>query len=290
MKNITSFFLIISAINIFYPQISQIDDSIIVWDEKRPLTWNDFKIKEKDLNKNGEAGKVSLNLKIIFKYDAINNLQYEIIPMVNPYKSSSVVKYESNYGLQHEQLHFDIVKLFAIKIEKLYKKYNDIKNYQRIFDSISTELKKTQIKYDKETAHSILAFNQKLWEYNIHNELQKYDYYKIKFNTNKCKNFHNGNYKYEYEGDTVYIKRKNNVQFVTYKQSKLKLKQKIKWLSNCVYLVYKTDYIFLPKYTNFFPNEQILVKVINIAGNVYKVEYVSDMYNELHVFNVYNYN
>jgi len=285
---ITLYILILFFFNLIYSQYNKNNDSIIIWNEKRPLTWNDFKNKKNELNIKGEAGALSASVKVNLQYDSSKNtVIYEIFAVAYPNISWSVVKYEDNYGLEHEQLHFDIVKLFSIKMEKEFKKYDNINDYRRIYDSIINVLNKTQDQYDKETAHSILAFNQKMWEFKIRKALQKYGYYKPKFDTLKCKKFHNGKFKYLFENDTVFIERKDSIQFVTYKQSGLKLKQKIKWLSNCAYLAYHTDYIYLPEYTNKFPDEKILVKIVGIKNNVFNVEYVSDKYNKIYLLDIH---
>jgi len=288
MKTALNIFLLF-VINLIYPQDDKINDSTIVWNENSPLSWNDFKIKKNDIVKNGlqYGAGVSSSVKVDFKYNTKNNsYEYIINAVTYPYSSVSIVKYEDDYSLQHEQLHFDIVKLFAIKMEEEYKKYDNINDYRIVYDSIIDELDRTQALYDKETAHSILVFNQKIWEFKIHKALQKYGYYEEKVDANKCKGFQKGKYRYEFENDTAFIERKDSIQYVTYKQSGMKLKQKIKWLSDCTYLVYHTDYIFTPKYTNKFSDEKILVKVIKIENNVYKIERISDKYNEIHLLKV----
>ena len=88
-------------------------------------------------------------------------------------KSKSWTKAADNKELlAHEQLHFDITELFTRKLRKKLSELNDpcgkdSKKVQGIYDKNFEELNRYQIRYDKETEHSMIETTQKTWEEKI---------------------------------------------------------------------------------------------------------------------------
>jgi hypothetical protein len=74
----------------------------------------------------------------------------------------------SKGGLEHEQLHFDIAELYARKIRKAIeelrkKKLKRYSNYEQVINRLLDEREAMDVKYDKETFHSMDLDKQKEW-------------------------------------------------------------------------------------------------------------------------------
>ncbi len=159
-----------------YSSYSQQDS--IVWQENRPLTWKDFRIKKKKTITSYDAAAIGFSLySEPPTYDTISKkYKFKVYAVEYPDHSWSIKEFENNYGLLHEQIHFDIAKLFAIKTEEVLNSSNfsNANKYRQVFDSMYNELMKMERKYDKEAGHGIIVFDQKIWEIKIRGELQKY--------------------------------------------------------------------------------------------------------------------
>ena len=114
-----------------------------------------------------------------------NGVQFDYQIEANLHRDSSWSKYTSGKPqvLKHEQLHYDITELFARKLRKAFSEYKVTKNVkrdiERIYKRIESERNQMQIKYDKETNHSLITSKQKEWEFYVANELIEYiEYYK----------------------------------------------------------------------------------------------------------------
>lgn len=154
------------------------NDSIILWSENRQLTWKDFKGKINALDDNsGFSARSSLNLQVIpskkFGFNLLTRFK----------KNKAWSKSQDLSLLRHEQLHFDIMEIFARKVRKCFfemkennlkdtnlyfKAYNEIFDNYEIFDRL----------YDTETNHGQIIEKQKEWEEKIAKELEELKEYK----------------------------------------------------------------------------------------------------------------
>lgn len=77
--------------------------------------------------------------------------------------------------LVHENYHYHLVQLFAIKIRHALQSYQN-KSYskipEKIYDSLCASLRKIQELYDKETDHSNNKVLQAIWESRIDHEIK----------------------------------------------------------------------------------------------------------------------
>ncbi len=170
------------TINVGYAQ-NQYNDSILNWSHIRKLNVDDFnkEVVIDTLLINQEIhGLCNVSLDSYY----IDDLEvFNVNSIFN--KNGSYLRKTTNiqYVLQHEQLHFDILELYARKIRKeLYEQYvkgNDIDI--EIFDSIYykwiDKYRKLNFKYDKETNHSINPKEQEEWNQKITVELKTLDQY-----------------------------------------------------------------------------------------------------------------
>ena len=139
------------------------NDAPIVWGSK-PLEWSDFKA-EADQSSHYKAITYS-EIKQILDFDK-DSLKMTITAEFIQRKSWVAKK--SDYLLQHEQLHFDIVeyvvRLFRKSITELsFESYDDIKpKLSELFTKFSDMRKDLQKQYDKDTDHSIIRPQQEKW-------------------------------------------------------------------------------------------------------------------------------
>jgi hypothetical protein len=156
---------------------------ILVWDQDRLLTWDDFRGKPQrrfaaasthyDMYKTTEEKGNKAEVKV------------EAVFLCN--KSWKKLNWCSPSVLAHEQKHFDIDELYARKLRKLIKeeKYSSYEKLKTISDSlynvIDKEMDVYQDKYDDETDGSMNGDKQREWQKKINAEIEALSAYK---NTN----------------------------------------------------------------------------------------------------------
>ncbi len=172
----------------FLCAVAQQEPDKIFWKENE-LTWEDF-IGQPDPSSTYQAN-TSAGLSYSWglrSENGITELKYEVLSYFNP--DGSWVNPESStneFLLAHEQLHFDIAELHArklrkklaeIKIEQLGKDPRAILN--KLYENINKENAAMQIKYDKESNHSINKEGEYRWRDFIKAEIRKYEDFDIK--------------------------------------------------------------------------------------------------------------
>jgi hypothetical protein len=142
-------------------------DDKVYYDPKRPLTWEDFKSKPTPLSKNNATIFTSFAVQGISLMEAGSVVQtLEISVYMLPYQSW--VKNRSDYGLNHEQRHFDVVRIVADRLKyKLKNQDFDLDSYQaRINEAYLDayrEMNRLQEFYDKQTQNGINTTEQEKW-------------------------------------------------------------------------------------------------------------------------------
>ncbi|PVY42283.1 hypothetical protein [Pontibacter virosus] len=154
------------------------DQDTVFYDPNRPLSWNDFRA---DINK---TSRFSATVFPSFAYEGQTEVRDGIIHlnlnmMVYVLKSSSWVKENAKdpYGLNHEQRHFDIVKLVSERFKQKIKPedlsladYNS--NIQYLFIESFREMNQLQEQYDSETRHGLDKAAQDSWNQRLDKELK----------------------------------------------------------------------------------------------------------------------
>lgn len=148
----------------------------------RQLEWNDFQGTKRPFTMYG-AGILSdiyLDLDSLGKYYAYAGQNNQI-----SWKKKSSEDWE--YGLNHEQYHFNITEIFARRMNEFIEQNPDpeTNSYGEQLKDYKRELRIMQNNYDDETDHSLNRGPQRLWEYRIdsmliaHSDKQEYliDYY-----------------------------------------------------------------------------------------------------------------
>ena len=150
------------------------------WDEKKPLSWNDFQGEPHDRI----PFSASTNSGISYSWsletrNGVEDFQYEV--RSNFYPNLSWIKDGKHdpHLLAHEQLHFDISELHARKFRKAIEEYQiskDIKkDLREIYYRIESERQEMQEKYDAESNHGLQFEAEKEWQLFVKEELKKYE-------------------------------------------------------------------------------------------------------------------
>lgn len=159
------------------------NDSIIIWNKNRKLTWDDFQNKVLEPPQFDAAG-VSTGIEFLPKIISNKNIN-EITVFAVASKSESWVMNPSKELLDHEQIHFDITELFTRKLRKGISDYlKENKRYeldtiQEIYYKFQNKLDYIQDKYDKEIRKDWNddKCNQKKWDKEIDSLLNVYKKY-----------------------------------------------------------------------------------------------------------------
>ncbi|MBD1396403.1 hypothetical protein H9Q13_04440 [Pontibacter sp. JH31] len=165
----------------FTDYIGSADQDTVFYTLRRPLNWRDFKAPP------SKTSRFAATVFPSFAYAGESKVEDGIIHLnltmkVYILKSSSWVKedFKDAYGLNHEQRHFDIVKLVAERFKQKIKPemlsvedYNSIIQYQ--FIESYREMNRLQDQYDTETRHGLDKAAQERWNQQLDKELKSFD-------------------------------------------------------------------------------------------------------------------
>lgn len=167
---------------------AQISSSFsIPWEQSKKLVWNDFKGKPQPTDHKVAATQYQIGYEYTMEdNEFIFDVSCEFIPRLSWVDESG----KTEYILNHEQKHFDLAEVYARKLRKELNEADiNLRNYQRmtndIYDKIWRECQVEQIRYDKETNHSINEAEQEEWDEYIEEQLYLYEDYRVTpFNKN----------------------------------------------------------------------------------------------------------
>lgn len=150
----------------------------IIWDKEEKLKKEDFTIVDFDsllVNGNpfGANSVISIEFdeqtnKFVAKFWKNESILSNYFDDVEPTSLISI--------LNHEQGHFDIAQIFALKMNLMYfeNRFSKSNNQlQEIYNICYERYSKVQEKYDKETNHNKNREKQLYWDNSIQGELQK---------------------------------------------------------------------------------------------------------------------
>jgi len=165
------------------PLLITTEEPLMTWEEGYKLNWEDFQGK---IPKQTQFA-ASTQSGLYFSYSVQNtngNLSLTTLVTANFNPKESWFKPDKVNAiiLSHEQGHFDITEIQARKLRKEFSNYKVTKNYKNDLQSMYTKAendrKAMQMKYDKETNHSIILEKQKEWNNFIQKELSRFDSWK----------------------------------------------------------------------------------------------------------------
>lgn len=153
-------------------------DTKLYWDEKNELDWSHFQ----PVRKHGSDAAMS---SIAMESHSVTNKSGVFIRIrasFNPVKSWVKNDCQTAYILNHEQMHYNIVELYARKLrkavaEKKFSRTNFSAEYNRLFDKYAYEHEIYQDRYDEETEHSILRSEQAEWNAKVLDEMKSLEDY-----------------------------------------------------------------------------------------------------------------
>lgn len=166
------------SVKVFFTDYREDEESdTVYYDINRPLKWTDFREKPQNSSNFGAEvfASIGYNEEVkLVKGVIVIHLDIKVfIP-----KSASWARENAmdSYGLNHEQRHFDMVKLVAehfkqrILTEKLSMYNYDGPINVDYLDALR-EMNKLQKQYDAETSHSTNTYQQRQWDIRIDKEL-----------------------------------------------------------------------------------------------------------------------
>ncbi len=170
------FFIVFSSLFLFLSFKQKTEKEIILWQEDRPLTWDDFKGKPE---RRFAAASTSYDI-----LKTVNKNSVEIKAVFFTQTSWKKTSWINDQVLAHEQKHFDIVELYARKLRKQIKEtkftsYEDLKTkLEVLYDANDKAMDKYQDLYDEETDGSMNGDKQREWQKKIMKEIKDLDAYK----------------------------------------------------------------------------------------------------------------
>lgn len=155
--------------------------NVLLWNELRPLTWDDFNGKpEKRFAAASTHYDILKSIKKENKLLAFVKIEAVFFRNTSWKKKSWI----NDEVLAHEQKHFDIVELFARKMRKVIKE-SKFKNYEELEEKVESVYKQYdddmdayQDKYDDETDGSMNGNQQRAWQKKILKEIEELNSYK----------------------------------------------------------------------------------------------------------------
>jgi hypothetical protein len=182
MKKIIIFFFLISEIA--FAQSSFENDSILIWNENRKITWDDFKSQNKVHSYEQASAVMATGLIANPKnIDASKIKEVKIIATIN--KNQSWYKIKEDYILNHEQMHFNITEIYARKFRKELTKIEESDDiispniFLSLFNKIDEEHWEFQFQYEDETQRGTNFNQQKIWNEKIQKLLYELDDFKL---------------------------------------------------------------------------------------------------------------
>jgi len=155
------------------------DPDTVFYATNRPLTWQDFRAQP-------QPGRFAAAVLPGFAFTGDKEVRNGIIYLtltikVYMVKEGSWVRADARnaYGLNHEQRHFDLVKIVAERFkQKLSEHKLTVEDYNntlsaQYFETLR-EITKVQKQYDEESGHGINEAAQERWNNRITEELQHF--------------------------------------------------------------------------------------------------------------------
>ncbi|MFS4493198.1 hypothetical protein [Maribacter sp. 2308TA10-17] len=185
MKKIIFFFLIsISPLMSNGQGLIVENDSLILWQKERLLTWEDFikkGEKPKDIHLIHQVAETVPEMMVFYIKDDKGNENPVPLCYFQKYSSWSVTSDKET--LEHEQLHFDIMELYTRKLRKKFKEllsldaYTTSETFNYWVNKVFLECKNIQDKYDEE---ALLNYpKQQEWRKCIDKELEELKEYEF---------------------------------------------------------------------------------------------------------------
>ena len=144
----------------------------LIWQRRRPLQWHDFKGKPETADKiHGAVTFAGLDVEV----EDRGPLRFSVVAIFDQHRSWVHPEKKDAKLLAHEQLHFDIAAVYAIKLEQKLNSLRNKWNRKKVKELISLYKQaqlETQDRYDEDSLHGIRQEQQQAWRSLIHQELK----------------------------------------------------------------------------------------------------------------------
>lgn len=164
------------------------NDTLLTWHKERKLEWKDFQGMRDSLNyPNYDA---VTNAEIRFTSGFLKTYDFSKINVFAFFnKKKSWTCSNTKETLQHEQLHFDIMELFARKMrsefsKEIKKEVVDANSYFDIYQKQFNKCSQYQQLYDIKTEHGNIEKKQLQWNEKTHREMDSLQDFRYIFNIN----------------------------------------------------------------------------------------------------------
>ncbi|MDY8137910.1 hypothetical protein [Aquimarina sp. 2201CG5-10] len=153
------------------------NDSLILWQKSRKLTWDDFKgakQQPKDVYSMHKIATTAIYFKKRYTQTQGKPPKLTISCYFEKYRSWTIT--DDHKTLEHEQIHFDIAELYIRKVRQVFtnlqkKRVLTIKTYMNKVNALITACGEYQNTYDDEV---LLSYKKQLeWQSKIAKELEK---------------------------------------------------------------------------------------------------------------------
>ena len=148
-----------------YLSYAQPKGDLVKWDAHNRISWDNFPVKDTNDRFAAEANTF-FKANFFLKNDSVFCQVVTYLNAERSWRKPSL--HLDEYGIKHEQVHFDITEIFARKIRKELIE-NDVNEHgvEKIYYANAKECREFQQLYDNETRHSLDERNQKRWNKHI---------------------------------------------------------------------------------------------------------------------------
>lgn len=147
-------------------------ENCVDWQTHRELTWDDF---QGEVTENSPYAAMSY-WYIYYRWEG-NKVRAESCFQTS--KAWIRDGKQSDYLLEHEQLHFDIAQLHIRLFQNKLKSATSTAQVKKLFDESLRAAKQMQARYDEETEHSRNKAEQKRWNRWVAEQLDNYEFYRV---------------------------------------------------------------------------------------------------------------
>jgi hypothetical protein len=144
----------------------------IVWSKTRKLEWKDFKGRVTDST---TFAGTAADLEFVPGKRNLLSLKAKYTATAVFDSGSSFYRSEKSNDvlLEHEQLHFDIAAIYAIRLQQIFDKAGSLSEREawKIFKGINDEFIAYQQLYDNETDHGTNTTAQSKWKKLVRDQL-----------------------------------------------------------------------------------------------------------------------
>ncbi|MFY0592179.1 DUF922 domain-containing protein [Roseivirga sp.] len=154
----------------------------VVWDENRPLTWDDYLLVKSDSIDLGVTALTAVTHSIrggITK----GKPNFQVYVLFKRRKSWTTTT-DDDQLFEHERLHFDLAELYGRKLRKQIEAMGNqgitkLSEYRKSIKFLLSEFKRKSALYDRETFHGALSEKQLEWRNFVSSEMQRLHKYKF---------------------------------------------------------------------------------------------------------------